>query len=437
MKGVFDTLVNAFRLPDLRKKLLFVLFILGIYMIGGLIPCPGIDRTEFSSIVQNWGQIGSLMDIIAGGGLYAATIFAMGITPYINSSIIIQLLTVAIPALENLAKEGEEGQKKIQKITRYMTVGLALMQASFFCYATRSAMTGYLPKPLCAALIILTFTAGTTCVVFLGERINEKGIGNGVSLIIFAGIVTRIPQMIQTLYYDALNIAGSFKSAALGNTLGATAFVIVTLISLATIIFCVYVQNAERRIPVQYSKKVIGRKVYGGQNTYIPLKVNASSVMPVIFTMSFLSLPSTIVTFFFPNSNNIIVKWFRDFGSSPFYYVAYFICIFAFVFFYSLIQFNPIEISQNLQKNGGFIPGVRPGRPTSEFIAKVANRLNWCDACFLCIVVLVPTLLGMLTGMEGVWFAGTSVLIMTGVANDLVDQIESQMVTHNYKGFLV
>ena len=345
MKGVFDTLVNAFRLPDLRKKLLFTLFILGLYMVGGLIPCPGINRTEFTSVVQNWGQIGSLMDIIAGGGLYAATIFAMGITPYINSSIIIQLLTVAIPALENLAKEGEEGQKKIQKITRYMTVGLALMQASFFCYATRSAMTGYLPKPLCAALIILTFTAGTTCVVFLGERINEKGIGNGVSLIIFAGIVTRIPQMIQTLYYDALNIAGSFKSAALGNTLGATAFVIVTLISLATIIFCVYVQNAERRIPVQYSKKVIGRKVYGGQNTYIPLKVNASSVMPVIFTMSFLSLPSTIVTFFFPNSNNIIVKWFRDFGSSPFYYVAYFICIFAFVFFYSLIQFNPIEIS--------------------------------------------------------------------------------------------
>ena len=432
MKGVFDTLVNAFRLPDLRKKLLFTLFILGLYMVGGLIPCPGINRTEFTSVVQNWGQIGSLMDIIAGGGLYAATIFAMGITPYINSSIIIQLLTVAIPALENLAKEGEAGQKKIQKITRYMTVGLALMQASFFCYATRSAMTGYLPKPLCAALIILTFTAGTTCVVFLGERINEKGIGNGVSLIIFAGIVTRIPQMISTLYYE-----GSFKSAALGNTLGATAFVIVTLISLATIIFCVYVQNAERRIPVQYSKKVIGRKVYGGQNTYIPLKVNASSVMPVIFTMSFLSLPSTIVTFFFPNSNNIIVKWFRDFGSSPFYYVAYFICIFAFVFFYSLIQFNPIEISQNLQKNGGFIPGVRPGRPTSEFIAKVANRLNWCDACFLCIVVLVPTLLGKLTGMEGVWFAGTSVLIMTGVANDLVDQIESQMVTHNYKGFLV
>ena len=186
MKGVFDTLVNAFRLPDLRKKLLFTLFILGLYMVGGLIPCPGINRTEFTSVVQNWGQIGSLMDIIAGGGLYAATIFAMGITPYINSSIIIQLLTVAIPALENLAKEGEEGQKKIQKITRYMTVGLALMQASFFCYATRSAMTGYLPKPLCAALIILTFTAGTTCVVFLGERINEKGIGNGVSLIIFA-----------------------------------------------------------------------------------------------------------------------------------------------------------------------------------------------------------------------------------------------------------
>ena len=436
MKGIFDTLVNAFRLPDLRKKLMFTLFILALYMVGGLIPCPGINRQEFHSIVSNWGQIGSLMDIIAGGGLYAATIFAMGITPYINSSIIIQLLTVAIPALENLAKEGEEGRKKIQKITRYMTVGLALLQATFFTYATRSAITGFLPKWLAAILIILTFVAGTCFVVFLGERINEKGIGNGVSLIIFAGIVTRIPQMVSTLYYDALNISGKFKNAALGNTIGIVAFILVSLFSIATIIFCVYVQNAERRIPVQYSKKVVGRKVYGGQNTYIPLKVNQSSVMPVIFTMSILSLPSTIVAIFFPNSNNVVVNWFRNFGSNPFYYVAYFFCIFAFVFFYSMIQFNPIEISQNLQKNGGFIPGVRPGRPTSEFIAKVANRLNWCDACFLCIVVLIPTLLGKLTGMEGVWFAGTSVLIMTGVANDLVQQIESQMVTHNYKGFL-
>ena len=436
MKGIFDTLVNAFRLPDLRKKLLFTLFILAMYMVGGLIPCPGINRTEFSQIVRNWGQIGSLMDVISGGGLFAATIFAMGITPYINSSIIIQLLTVAIPALENLAKEGEEGQKKIQKITRYVTVGLAVLQASFFTYATRSALTSYLPKPLAAAMVILTFTAGTAFVVFLGERVNEKGIGNGVSLIIFAGIVTRIPTMAMELYYDALNIAGKFKNGAIGSTVGILVFIAMALVSIATIIFCVYVQNAERRIPVQYSKKVVGRKVYGGQNTYIPLKVNQSSVMPVIFTMSFLSLPSTIVAIFFPNSNNVVVNWFRNFSSNPFYYVAYFFCIFAFVFFYSMIQFNPIEISQNLQKNGGFIPGVRPGRPTSEFIAKVANRLNWCDACFLCIVVLIPTLLGKITGMEGVWFAGTSVLIMTGVANDMVQQIESQMVTHNYKGFL-
>lgn len=436
MKGIFDTLVNAFRLPELRKKLLFTLFILAMYMVGGLIPCPGINRTEFSNIVRNWGQIGSLMDVISGGGLFAATIFAMGITPYINSSIIIQLLTVAIPALENLAKEGEEGQKKIQKITRYVTVGLAVLQASFFTYATRSALTSYLPKPLAAAMVILTFTAGTAFVVFLGERINEKGIGNGVSLIIFAGIVARIPTMATELYYDALDIAGKFKNGAIGNTVGILVFIAISLISIATIIFCVYVQNAERRIPVQYSKKVVGRKVYGGQNTYIPLKVNQSSVMPVIFTMSFLSLPSTIVAIFFPNSNNVVVNWFRNFSSNPFYYVAYFFCIFAFVFFYSMIQFNPIEISQNLQKNGGFIPGVRPGRPTSEFIARVANRLNWCDAVFLCIVVLVPTLFGVLTGMTNVWLAGTSVLIMTGVANDIVQQIESQMVTHNYKGFL-
>lgn len=449
MKGMFDTLTNAFGVPDLRKKLLYTLFIMAIYMVGGLIPSPGINREIFSDLVKNWGQIGGLMDIISGGGLYAATIFAMGITPYINSSIIMQLLTVAIPALERMQKEGETGRKKIQKIVRFVTIGLALMQASVFCYATRSAMTDFLPKGLNAALIIMTFTAGTAFIMWLGERINERGIGNGISLIIFAGIVTRIPQMAQQLFIYAQNVYSTVKTSSiptetfakirntiLGVLAGSGLFIVVSMASIAIIVFVVYVQNAERRLPVQYSKRVVGRKIYGGQNTYIPLKVNQSGVMPVIFTMSMIALPSTIVTMFFSNSTNSFVNALRDPSEHWWYYLANFLMIIAFTFFYSAIQFNPIEISNNLQKNGGYVPGVRPGRPTSDFIGRTAGRLNWADALFLSIVVLVPTLIGRFTGLPNVWFAGTSVLILTGVANDLVKQIESQMVTHHYKGFL-
>ena len=347
-----------------------------------------------------------------------------------------QLLTVAIPALERLQKEGETGRKKIQQIVRIVTVALALTQASVFTYATRSAMTGYLWKPLNAALIIVTFTAGTAFIMWLGERINEKGIGNGISLLIFAGIVTRIPDMAVTLYKYALEISGKITNVAVGMAVGITVFAVVTMISIAIIVFVVFVQNAERRLPVQYSKRVVGRKIYGGQSSYIPLKVNQSGVMPVIFAMSMIALPSTIISMFFSESNNIIVLWFRNFDSSPVYYIVNFLMIIGFTFFYSTIQFNPIEISNNLQKNGGFIPGVRPGRPTSDFIAKTAFRLNWADGLFLALVVLIPTLMGKLTSLQNVWFAGTSVLILTGVANDLVKQVESQMVTHHYKGFL-
>lgn len=447
MKGLFDTLINAFRVPDLRKKLLYTLSILAIYMVGGLIPSPAIDQRIFTDLVQNWGQIGGLMDIISAGNLYNATIFAMGITPYINSSIIMQLLTVAIPALERMQKEGETGRKKIQKIVRFVTIGLALLQASVFCYATRTAMTDALPQWMSAILIILTFTAGTAFIMWLGERINEKGIGNGISLIIFAGIATRLPSMAGQLFEYAKDVYGRvntfaidgfarIKNAVLGFLAGGGLFVVISLVSVAIIVFVVYVQNAERRVPVQYSKRVIGRKVYGGQNSYIPLKVNQSGVMPVIFTMSMIALPSTIVTMFFQTSTHPIVEALRNPAGHWWYYAVNFLLIIGFTFFYSAIQFNPIEISNNLQKNGGYIPGVRPGRPTSDFIARTAGRLNWADALFLSIVVLVPTILGKLTNLENVVFAGTSVLILTGVANDLVKQIESQMVTHHYKGFL-
>lgn len=437
MKGMFDSLINAFRLPELRKKMLYTLLILALYTIGGLIPVPGLDREKFTSLIKQWGQLGGLLDIVSGGGLYAATMFALGVTPYINSSIIIQLLTVVIPQLETLSKEGQAGRKKMTRITRMTAMGLALIQSALLVRTTRTAMVGSIPTWLNAILIVVSFTAGTCFVVWLGERINEKGIGNGVSLIIFSGIVTRVPQMIRTLYAKCTEVDGMIPNAILGKVAGVGLFILVSCITIGIIVGVLYVQNAERRIQVQYSKKTVGRKLYGGQSSYIPIKVNQSGVMPVIFAMSILSLPSMIASTFFGNSTAKAWVWIREsFGGSVVYYVVYFFLIIAFTFFYSIIQFNPIEISNNIQKNGGFINGIRPGKPTTNFIYKTAMRLNWADALFLCIVCLVPTIVGILTGLEGVWFAGTSVLILTGVANDLLVQLESQLVTRNYRGFL-
>jgi len=436
MAGMFDTLIKAFRQPDLKKKILYTLLILGLYELGGLVPVPGINAAAFTNLVQNWGQIGAMMDIISGGGLYHCTIFAMGVTPYINASIIIQLLTVVIPYLENLAKEGESGRKKMARINRFCAIGLAFLQACLFCYSTRSAMITTIPKWLSATLIIVSFTAGTCFVVWLGERINEKGIGNGVSFIIFAGIVTRLPSMMQNVYMKSAEISGQVPNLAAGILVGVLVFLGIMAISIAIIVFCIYVQNAERRIPVQYSKKTVGRKLYGGQSSYIPLKINQSGVMPVIFAMSILSLPSMIITMFFQNSTGVVVNWFRNFNTSPWYYVLYFLFIIGFTFFYSAIQFNPVEISNSIQKNGGFIPGIRPGKPTTDFVAKTSNRLSWADGLFLASICLIPTLLSLFANLENMWFAGTSVLILTGVANDLVTQIEGQLATRNLKGFL-
>ncbi len=436
MAGMFDTLIKAFRQPDLKKKILYTLLILGLYELGGLVPVPGINAAAFTNLVQNWGQIGAMMDIISGGGLYHCTIFAMGVTPYINASIIIQLLTVVIPYLENLAKEGESGRKKMAKINRFCAIGLAFLQACLFCYSTRSAMITTIPKWLSATLIIVSFTAGTCFVVWLGERINEKGIGNGVSFIIFAGIVTRLPSMMQNVYMKSAEVSGLVPNLAAGILVGVLVFLGIIAISIAIIVFCIYVQNAERRIPVQYSKKTVGRKLYGGQSSYIPLKINQSGVMPVIFAMSILSLPSMIITMFFQNSTGVVVNWFRNFNTSPWYYVLYFLFIVGFTFFYSAIQFNPVEISNSIQKNGGFIPGIRPGKPTTDFVAKTSNRLSWADGLFLASICLIPTLLSLFANLENMWFAGTSVLILTGVANDLVTQIEGQLATRNLKGFL-
>ena len=436
MNGIFDIAVNAFRVESIRKRLLYTFMILGIFMLGGLVPVPGLDGETFTSLVRQWGQLGSIMDIISGGGLFHASILSMGVSPYINASIIIQLLQVVIPALEDMSKEGESGRKKLNKITRYSAIGLALVQSSLFCYSTRTAMLPSLPVWLNAALVILSFTAGAAMVVFLGEKINDKGIGNGVSLIIFAGIVTRLPNMAQTLYLKSVEISGKVPNAVLGVLLGILVFLAITAVAIGIIVFVIFVQNAERRIPVQYSKKVIGRMQRGGNRDYIPLKVNMSGVMPVIFAMSLLSVPQIVTTLFLSTSQNPVVVWFRGFTGSVWYYVAYFFLIIGFTFFYSTIQFHPVEIANNINQNGGMISGIRSGKPTTEFIKSIAGRLNWIEAVFLILVCIVPTVIGILTGFENVWFAGTSVLILTGVANDLIVQVEGELEVRSPKGFL-
>ncbi len=437
MQGVLDTLIKAFRLPELRKKMLFTILILGLYVVGNCIPVPALDREAFQTLILSWGQMAAMLDIMSAGGLYAATIFAMGITPYINSSIIMQLATVIFPPLEQMARDGEAGRKKMQKITRYFAVILAVVQSTIFCFSAKSAWIQTIPGWLAALLIIMSFTAGTVLLVWLGERINEFGIGNGVSLIIFAGIVKRVPDMASSLYASATKINDMLvtKSAILGVFAAIGATLLVLAFAIAIIIFVIYVQGAERRIPVQYSKKTVGRKLYGGQSSYLPLKVNQSGVMPVIFATSMLSFFNLIGTALF-KPDTLLGKWSANFGTSPFYYVVFFLLIIGFTFFYSIIQFHPIEISNNLKANGGFIPGIRPGRPTSEYIYNTVKRLNLADALFLSIVVLVPTIIGTLTGMQNVWFAGTSVLILTGVCSDLITQIETQLVARNQSGFL-
>ena len=437
MNGIFDTAVNAFRVESIRKRLLYTFMILGIFMLGGLVPVPGIDGEKFTNVIRQWGQLGSIMDLISGGGLYHASILSLGVSPYINASIIIQLLTVVIPALEDMSKEGEAGRKKMDKITRYSAIGLAFVQSCLFTYSTRSALNSSLPVWLNAGLVALAFTAGAAIVVFLGEKINDKGIGNGVSLLIFAGIVTRLPDMVKTLYQKCVTISDSIDNAALGILAGVLVFIAVAAVSVLIIVFVLFVQNSERRIPVQYSKKVIGRQQRGGNRDYIPLKVNMSGVMPVIFTMSLLAIPSVIVTLFFNNSTNEVALWLKSsFTGSAWYYVIYFLLVIAFTFFYTSINFHPVEIANSINKNGGMINGIRSGKPTTDFIKATAFRLNWIEAFFLVLVCIIPTVIGILTGFQNVWFAGTSVLILTGVANDLIVQVEGELEVRSPKGFL-
>ena len=432
---MLTTLRNAWKIADLRKKLLFTLLIILLYRIGNVIPVPFVNVEQMSLMFEQQlsNTILGLMNMMSGGAFSMATIFALGIQPAINASIIIQLLTIAIPALERLSKEGgEAGKKTLSKITRYTTVGLGvLMGFAYYMmlvnynsqYSNQLlTQTGVLP----AIVIILTFTAGATLVTWLGDQITEFGIGNGISMILFANIIARIPQGIFMPIYQELKLSFStFWYWAL----------LIVIAMLAVIVFIVFVSQAERRIPVQYAKRVVGRKVYGGQNTHLPIKVNMSGVMPIIFAQSIASLPATICAFAGVGSGN----WWYDHvfdSKSAIYCVCYLLLIVGFSYFYATIQYNPVEVANNLKKNGGFIPGFRPGRPTSDFIRKVINKVTLFGAIYLGIIAVLPIVLGAAFGNTNFSFGGTSVIIVVSVALETVAAIEAQMMMRNYSGFL-
>ena len=441
---MLKTLANAWKIPDLRKKMLFTAFILLIFRIGAAIPVPFVNAGAdgiFTDAVMS-GTFMEYLNMMTGDAFNYGTIFAMSVTPYINSSIIMQLLTVAIPPLERLAKDGEEGRKKIATITRYVTVALGLLQSTAYYFYLRGngnlmSVTGTFAEIFQAVVIILCFTAGTAFIMWLGEQINEKGVGNGISLILFAGIVSRIPTIIAQLFGSE---TGYFSRGGVYAVLS----VVVAICLLLMIAYIVWMDNAERRIPVQYAKRVVGRKMYGGQNTHIPIKVNMSGVLPVIFASSILSLPPTINLFVDATAGDWWYDHFFKFftSNSWVYAVLYFVLIIFFAYFYASIQYNPIEMANNIRKNSGAIPGIRPGKPTSDYISKVLSRIILLGALLLSVVALFPILFQLITSaaLDGdglqISLGGTSIIILVGVALETVKQIESQMMMRHYKGFL-
>ncbi|GHU87041.1 protein translocase subunit SecY [Clostridia bacterium] len=425
---MFKTIRDAWRIPELRKKLLFTVFILVIYRFGSAIWVPFIDVTELKTVFETSfsDTIFGMYDMMSGGAFSQATVFAMSIQPYINASIIMNLLTVGVPALERMVKEGgEDGRKKIASITRFVTVGLGLLMG--FAYYTTLRAYGLISPDnwFTALVIVISFTAGTAFIMWLGEQVTEFGIGNGISIILFASIVSRGPSMVSTAIQGLS-----------GGTLAWWQLVLVLALGVALIAFIVFITTAERRIPVSYAKRMVGRKMYGGQNTHLPLKVNMSGVMPIIFAQTFAAFPATIAAFI-PNKSEFWTRFFNAIGyGSLIFSIAYFFLIIGFAYFYTSIQFNPIEVANNLKQNGGFIPGFRPGKPTSDFIKRVLNKITLFGALFLGVVALLPTIMSGAMDMKGLSWGGTSVLIVVGVALETMKQLESQMLMRHYKGFL-
>ena len=429
---MFATIRNAWKIAELRKKLIFTLFILLIFRLGSTIPVPYVDGNMLAAQfnAQLGGTILGLYNAMSGSAFSQATVFALGIQPYINASIIIQLLCVAIPYLERLQKEGgEEGKKKLQLISRYTTLALALLMGWAYYMMLQNQFSGLMTDSgfLVGLVIVLTFTGGACLVMWLGEQIDKEGIGNGISMILFAGIISRLPQQVMALVTGLINGSLKWYWALL---------LVVGVALLVTVV--VFITNSERRIPVQYAKRVVGRKMYGGQSTFLPIKVNMSGVLPVIFAQSIASLPATVMAFTGTPTEGFwafMNKWFFS-SESVIYCVVYFFLIIGFSYFYSAMQFNPIEIANNMKKNGGFIPGFRPGKPTSDFIAKVINKVTLFGAIYLAFVALLPVIIGAVVKNNTLAIGGTSVIIVVGVALETVKSLEAQMMMRHYKGFL-
>jgi preprotein translocase subunit SecY len=452
---MLQTLINAWKVMDIRKKLLFTALIIFIFRIGAAVPVPFVEIGEGGILAgqENAGTFMNYLSMMTGNAFNYGTIFAMSITPYINASIIMQLLTVAIPYLERLQKEGEVGRKKIAAITRYVTVVLGLLQSTAYYFYLRNgsflsqnadgeAFAGSWAV-FQAIIIIFCFTAGTALIMWLGEQINEKGIGNGISIILFAGIVSRMPTLIAQLYSPNIKIGYIAR--------GGPFYVLSPLVGVILILmiaFIVWMDKSERRLPVQYAKRVVGRKMYGGQSTHIPIKVNMSGVMPIIFASSILSLPPTVQMFMTVEEGSGLFKFFNLFNQENWFYaIIYFIMIIGFAYFYATIQYNPIEMANNIRKNSGTIPGIRPGEPTSRYIAKILSRITLLGALLLSVVALFPIIFSQVTtliltkgfdfesGMN-ISLGGTSIIIVVGVALETMRQLESQMMMRHYKGFL-
>ena len=425
---MIQTIRKAWGIPELQKKIVFTLLILLIYRIGSAIPVPYVDTNTLKAYLDGMGTtILGLYNVMSGGAFQMATVFALGIQPYINSSIIIQLLTVAIPALERLARDGgEEGKRKIQSITRYATVGIALLQALGYYWIMSSNNILTNDSIWAALVIIVAFVAGSSFLMWLGEQCNEFGVGNGISMILFAGIISRIPSMVSTIYYSITS-----------GTLFWPWVILIVVGILLLVVLIVFVSDAERRIPVQYAKRQVGRKMYGGQSSNLPMKVNMSGVLPIIFAQSIATIPATIGAFLpAPEEGTFWAALLNAIDTkSVLYMIVYFLMIIGFSYFYATIQFNPVEISNNLKRNGGFIPGFRPGKPTSDFIAKVLSKITLFGAIYLGIVAIVPLLADKFLPIT-VGIGGTSVIIVVGVALETVNALESQMLMRQYKGFL-
>ena len=420
---MFTTFINAFKIKDLRKKILFTLLLLVIYRLGSAIPIPGVDAAAWAKQIEGLALF-DFMSLLSGSALSQFTVFAMGISPYITASIIMQLLAIAIPTLEKMSKE-EDGRKKIEKITRYVGVGLALVQSFGIIVTYGSNIVTGEPRWWSYVTICVTSAAGTAFLMWLGERITEKGIGNGTSMLIFASIISSVPEFLVErfrLLFTGVQIWQFFVSLVL---------------IVAMITFVVMIEKAERKIPIMYAKRVGGRKMYGGQSTYLPMKANANGVLPLIFAMTLIQVPTMILQFF-PGSG--FATWWEKYMSSSAavpvpYYLVYFVLIIAFGYFYSSITFNPVEMSKNLQQNGGFIPGIRPGKPTGEYLGKISNRLTLFGSLYLAIIAIIPTVILNSLHVTSM-FGATSVLIMVSVAMETTEQLEAQMLMRHYKGFL-